>query len=126
MKIFLYLSILLIFTFISACDYFQDDYEDFVNAYQKILIIREKYQADSLKTKAEKEIKKVYKEYGFTAESFKKQYFKIAHQDPKKFYELVDSIRNRAKNEIMELNKKAAEKKKKEKDSLMKVKKNKK
>ncbi len=122
MKISIYLTLLLSFLFISSCDYFEDDNEDFINAYQKILIIREKYQNDSLKDKANSEIQKVYKEFGFTPESFKIQYFKIARQNPKQFYELVDSIRNRAKQEIIEIKNKAFNKMKKVKDSLNKTK----
>lgn len=119
MKIFISFAILFVFIFVNACDYFDDNIDDFVDAYQKILIIREKYQADSLKAKADFEIQKVYKEFGFTAETFKKQYFEIAHKNPKQFYELVDSIRNRAKLELIEINKKNAKSKKKQ-DTLKK------
>ncbi len=94
------LSILLF----SSCDIFEDDYDEFIDAYKNILVTREKFKNDSVK--AEQEIQKIYEEFGFTAESFKEEYFNLANEKPRRFYELIDSIRERAKRELIEYHEK--------------------
>jgi hypothetical protein len=100
-KTVLILSI--IFSFV-ACDYFKDDEENFFDAYKSILVAREKYKNDSLR--AEKEIDKIYKKYDYTQQSFKETFFKIAHSDTRKFYDLLDSIRNQVRIDLMKKGKK--------------------
>ena len=97
MKKILFINIF--FLLILGCDYFESDYENFTEAYKNILIVRETYKNDS--TKAEQEILKVYDKYGYTKESFKDEYFRLANENPRKFYELVDSVRERAKRETV-------------------------
>ena len=87
-----------------SCDIFEDDYDDFINAYKNILVIREKFKNDSVK--AEQEIQSIYEEFGFTAESFKEEYFNLANEKPRRFYELIDSIRESAKRELIEYHEK--------------------
>lgn len=105
------LMIILVCCFtVIGCDLFRDSEEDFISAYKEILLIREKYKNDSLK--AEKEINKIYEEYGFTQESFKDAFFEIAHKDTRKFYNLLDSIREKVRQDLINKNKKKDEAKK--------------
>ncbi len=97
MKKYWFLLVVLILT---SCDYFSDDNDEFINAYKKILIVREQYKADSLKWKADKEIKKIYEEYGYTEQSFRDKFFELATEDSRKFYELLDSIRYEVRQEL--------------------------
>ncbi|MFC2131660.1 hypothetical protein ACFLSQ_09520 [Bacteroidota bacterium] len=98
------LIIMSVFLF-SSCDIFEDDYDDFIDAYKNIIVTREKFKNDSVK--AEQEIQKIYKIFGFTTESFKEEYFDLANEKPRRFYELIDSIRERAKRELIEYQNKA-------------------
>jgi len=100
MKKYLFFLIALLLTY---CDYFGNNDEEFVKAYKKILIVREKFKGDSLKTKADKEIKKIYAEYGFTEQSFREKFFELATKDSRKFYELLDSIRNQVRDELNQI-----------------------
>src|SRR3989339_703202 len=95
-KIRLFCALLLI---ISGCDWFESDNEEFIETYKNILIIREKYKNDS--AKSANAIQKIYEQYDYTAESFKEEYFDLAQNQPRKFYELLDTIRERAKMEII-------------------------
>ncbi len=98
MKKILLLSITLLLLF--SCDFFQEDYRNFAIAYKKILIAREVYQEDSLKSNSE--IEKIYKEYGFTQESFQEEYFDLAKNEPKIFQEILDSLRETTQRDLIE------------------------
>ena len=101
MKITLLLSILIITFFSNSCDFFEDDKENFIEAYKNILIVREQFKKDS--NQAQKMINGIYEEFGYTLESFKEEYFEIAQEHPKLFYSIIDSIRERAKKELHEM-----------------------
>jgi dsDNA-specific endonuclease/ATPase MutS2 len=96
--------ILLSISVFFSCDYFSDDHEEFIDAYKHILIAREKYKDDSLK--ADKEVEKIYDKYGYTKNSFKEEFFEIAQEEPKRFRELLDSIRERAVRELQTIKEK--------------------
>ncbi len=84
---------------LQACGLFGgDDNEDFMKAYEEILIVREKYPDD--KIKARSEIGDVYEKYGYTEESFKEKYFEMSEENPQKLYRMIDSLRKRAEKKI--------------------------
>lgn len=85
-----------------GCDYFKDDEENFIDAYKSILFVREKYKKDSVR--AENEILKIYNKYGFTQQSFKEEFFEIAHEDTRRFYDLLDSIREKVRVDMLKQN----------------------
>lgn len=102
-----FILILITSFIVLGCDYFRDSEENFVDAYKNILVAREKYKNDSLK--AEKQIKKIYDEYGYTQESFKEEFFNIAHKDTRRFYDLLDSIREKVRLDLIEEGKKKSD-----------------
>jgi|GEM_PF-3369590 len=92
--------LLLIFVslLVGTCDIFHEDYSKFAGAYKKILIARELNQDDSLNAK--KEIDKIYREYNLTEESFKEEYYYLNKKNPKKFQEILDSLREEIQREL--------------------------
>ena len=116
MKKILTLTILSLFA-LASCGWFGgNDKENFIEAYKEILVARELYKNEP--KRADEAIESVYQKYGFTKKSFKERYFEIARENPREFYEIIDSVRESAKKEILEIEKRKAAKK----DSLEKAK----
>ena len=86
---------------LQACGLFGgEENEDFMKAYEEILIVREKYPND--KIKARNEIEEIYKKYGYTEESFKEKFFEMSEENPQKLYRMIDSLRKRVEKTIFE------------------------
>ncbi|MFH1050273.1 MAG: hypothetical protein V1779_05000 [bacterium] len=98
MKKIIIINIVLLMLF--SCDLIRDDYDKFSAAYKKILVAREIYQNDLLKSN--KEVEKIYKEFGYNEESFKEEYFDLARKNPKIFQEILDSLRETTQRELIE------------------------
>jgi hypothetical protein len=97
-------TLIVFYLFLNSCNLFHDDTGNFEDAYKKILIAREIYQDDSLKAK--KEIEKIYKEYNFSDESFKDEYYRLTQKNPMKFQEILDSLREEIQREMLHYQKK--------------------
>jgi len=94
-------KIFICFTFwilLNSCDLFQDDYEQFTNAYKKILWTRELYQNDTAKGNAK--VNKIYQEYGFSEKTFRETYYDLVKKNPQEFQEILDSIRESTQRDI--------------------------
>lgn len=90
---YIYLPLIIVtFLIISSCSDSEAEKMRFANAYKDILITRELY-ADTLK--ANSEVKKIIKKYGFTESEFKNKFFEYA-QDRTEFIRLLDSVRTLA------------------------------
>ena len=98
-KTLLFFSILL---FVLSCSYWSDDKDKFINTYKEILIARQSILDTA---KASQEVLKIYEKNGYTLESFKEDYFEYA-KNPEEFIIMIDSARERAKAELVELQKK--------------------
>ena len=92
MKYIYWTFIIVTLLLISACSDSETEKMRFANTYKEILITRELY-ADTLK--ANLEVKKIIKKYGFTESEFKNKFFEYA-QDRTEFIRLLDSVRTLA------------------------------
>lgn len=75
--------------------------DNFIETYKEILIVREKYPDTS---KTNKEVIKIYEKHEYTEQSFREDFFKFA-KDKEEFIEMIDTARERAKRELLELEK---------------------
>jgi Zn-finger nucleic acid-binding protein len=95
-KILLFCSIS--FICLSSCSgWFGTDKDKFVDTYKDILIARETIP-DS--TNYEKEYQKILEKHGYNTKSFQEDYYKLSKK-PDQLLALMDTARNRAKNEIL-------------------------
>jgi hypothetical protein len=104
MKLFYLFIISLIF--LAACSDWGEDEDRFVNTYRDILAIRLIYPYTTV---ANPKVNKIYKHYGYTHESFKKEFFKYA-DNPELFNAMLDSARERARRDYIKFEKKEKEK----------------
>lgn len=86
---FIKLFLILAVTLIVACSETDVNVDRFSDTYMEILIAREKYQ-DSLR--ANKEVKKIMEEHGYTEPEFRRDYFTLAKNNRKLFIEITDSL----------------------------------
>lgn len=100
MKRFSLLICSVCFLFI-ACSHSDDDKERFIRTYKEILIARERYQDTSV---ANAEVKKSYKKNQYTEQTFFEDW-KYYTKDPKEFLVMMDTIRSRAQQELIKLEK---------------------
>ncbi|MCX7880427.1 MAG: hypothetical protein N2517_07175 [Ignavibacteria bacterium] len=100
--VFLVLSVLYVLPGCSE-EKFTAEEKKFIATYKEILLARYTI-ADS--TEADKEVKKILKKNGYTFREFLNKSIEIRSRDPKKFNEIIDSIRTTAINEIIEAKKK--------------------
>ncbi len=105
MKLF-YIFIITVL-FLSACSDWGEDEDRFVNAYRDILSIRLIYPDTTV---ANPKVDKIFKHYGYTAKSFKREFFKYADK-PELFNAMLDSARVRASRDYIKLEKKENKKK---------------
>ncbi len=90
-----FLSLLIL----GSCYLWDGDEEKFMDAYTEILIIRAKFPDTAV---ANKKVAKVLEKYGYTYESFREQ-FEYFYKDSGKFMTMMDTIRERARREIIKL-----------------------
>jgi len=84
-----------------ACSHSDDDKERFIRTYKEILIARERYQDTTI---ANAEVKKTYKKNQYTEQTFFEDW-KYYVKDPKEFLIMMDTIRSRAQQELIKLDK---------------------
>lgn len=96
MKILTNAIIFLTLASLWACSDSEEERMRFANAYKDILITRELH-ADTLKANAE--VKKIIRKYGYTDAEFKNKFFEYA-QDRNEFIRLLDSIRTLATHTV--------------------------
>lgn len=87
---------------LSSCLLWDGDDEKFRKAYKEILIIRELVEDSAL---AQKEVEAVYVKYGYSEESFKKDFYYFA-ENIEEFLVIMDTVREEAKREILAQQKK--------------------
>ena len=90
-----------VFILFIACSHSDDDRERFIRTYKDILIARERYKDTSV---ANTEVKKAYKKNQYTEQTFFEDW-KYYTQDPKEFLMMMDTIRSRAQQDLMRLDK---------------------
>lgn len=102
-KIFL-IFLLMVFSFF-ACqkEKYSSSEKKFMKTYKEILIARYTIE-DSIK--ANKKVKEILKQNGFTFREFLDFSWDLRTKDVKKFNEMMDSIRNEAAREVLETRKK--------------------
>ena len=83
----------------------------FINTYTEILIVRGKYEDTA---KANKEVQLVFERNDYLEEDFRNDYFTLA-EDREEFLAIIDTARERAKNELLRLQAKDIEKENKRK-----------
>jgi hypothetical protein len=85
-----------------ACSHSDDDKERFIRTYKEILIARERFEDTVL---ANTEVKKAYKRNQYTEQTFFEDW-KYYTEDPKEFLIMMDTIRSRAQQDLIKLDKK--------------------
>lgn len=102
-------SILLIVSLmiLNSCDWFSEtwdtvwesDKDRFIETYTEILVVRGKYSDTA---KANTEVRKVLEKHDYTEYEFRQQYFNLAN-DREQFLAIIDTARQRAKDELLKL-----------------------
>ncbi len=92
--LFCFLIILIV-----ACTNEKEERDRFLTTYKEILYVRETV-TDSLE--ANSQVLAVMEKYGYSEEQFRKKYFELA-QNPEKFIELLDSLRQLIHQEIKDI-----------------------
>lgn len=101
------LVFLILFLILNSCDWFtetwdtvwESDKDRFIETYTEILVVRGKYSDTA---KANKEVRNVLEKHDYTEEEFRRQYFNLAN-DREEFLAIIDSARQRAKDELLKI-----------------------
>lgn len=91
-KNFVFVVLIALSLIISACSEDTNKYERYTNTYYQVLIAREIF-TDS--TVANKEIRKVLAENGYTDKQFAEETYRIFQEDQKTLTTIIDSLRKR-------------------------------
>jgi hypothetical protein len=84
-------------------DRFSGDEREFMSIYKQILLARYTIE-DSVR--ANKKVTQILKDNGYNFQSFLKLFWELKNKDPKKFAEMMDTIKKQALNEVLEAKKK--------------------
>ncbi len=84
-------------------DKFSNDEREFMSIYKQILLARYTIE-DSVR--ANKKVTQILKDNGYNLQSFLKLFWELRNRDPKKFAEIMDTIKKQALNEVLEAKKK--------------------
>lgn len=84
-------------------DKFSGDEREFMSIYKQILLARYTIE-DSIR--ANKKVTQILKDNGYNLQSFLKLFWELKNKDPKKFAEIMDTIKKQALSEVLEAKKK--------------------
>lgn len=101
MKNIILLSSIIATLLLSSCDLFKSDTEKFADTYRKVLINTALNENDSLKLM--NELQRILEEDGYTMESFKDEFVKIANENPDEFMHILDTMRESVANEVVNI-----------------------
>lgn len=101
MKKIIILSSIAATLLLASCDMFKSDTEKFADTYRKVLINTALNEKDSLKLM--NELQRILEEDGYTMESFKDEFVKIANENPEEFMHILDTMRESVAKEIVNI-----------------------